>query len=96
MKRLIQQKDRTNRKSRTPRQKKLPATVMAEPRQDSVVAVVEEEPLPFMMAEMALWGAAMSALMVPIGIATLIASPFAVAGDLWRSRGGVPAAEAAA
>lgn len=53
-------------------------------------AIVEgaatEEPLPFVMAEMALWGTAMSALMIPIGLFTLVASPFAVARDIFRSK----------
>lgn len=102
MKRLIQRKERANRQSRTPRQKKVPVTitvetplispqVTAEPEQDTVAAAIQEEPLPFVMAEMALWGTAMSALMIPIGVAALIASPFAVARDMWRSRGAEPA-----
>jgi hypothetical protein len=107
MKRLIQPKERASRKTRAPRQKKVPATiaaetplispqVTAEPGQDSVAAAIQEEPLPFVMAEMALWGAAMSALMIPIGVATLIASPFAVARDMWRSRGAHVVAETVA
>jgi hypothetical protein len=104
MKRLIQRKERASRTSRTPRQKKIPATiaaetplitpeVTAEPEQDPVAAAIQEEPLPFVMAEMALWGTAMSALMIPIGVVAMIASPFAVARDMWRSRGGHVAAE---
>lgn len=45
-----------------------------------------EESLPFVMAEMALWGTAMSALMIPIGLFTLAASPFVIAKEMFRSR----------
>ncbi|HVW07036.1 MAG TPA: hypothetical protein VHC90_00550 [Bryobacteraceae bacterium] len=98
MRRLTQRKETANRKTRTRRQKNLPAAVAvetplipaemtAEPAADTIAAVVHEEPLPLMVAEMALWGAAMSALVIPIGMATMIASPFAIARDMWRSRG---------
>lgn len=96
MRRLIPRKETANRKSRTRRQKNLPIAaeaplilpeLMPAPAPGSPAAVVKEEPLPFMVAEMALWGAAMSALVIPIGVATMLASPFAIARDLWRSRG---------
>lgn len=96
MRRLIQRKETANRTSRTRRQKNLPIApeaplvlpeVSAAPAPGSPAAVVNEEPLPFMVAEMALWGAAMSALVIPIGVATVLASPFAIAREMWRSRG---------
>lgn len=104
MTRLIQRKEKASRKNRAPRQKKIPAIIAAEtplispqitaePTQNPVAAAIQEEPLPFVMAEMALWGTAMSALMIPIGVVAMIASPFAVARDMWRSRGGHGAAE---
>jgi hypothetical protein len=103
MKRLIQPNERPIRKARALRQKKVPVTIATETTlispevtaafgQDSVAAVIQEEPLPFVMAEMAVWGAAMSALMIPIGVVALMASPFAVARDMWRSRGSEPVA----
>jgi hypothetical protein len=47
-------------------------------------AVTHEEPLPIVIAEMALWGAGISALMIPIGIMGLMAAPFAVVGNIFR------------
>ena len=103
MRRLIQGKERASRKNRTPRQKKVPVAiaeetplitqqVTVEPEQTPIAAAVPEEPLPFVMAEMALWGTAMSALMIPIGVVALMASPFAVARDIWRSGTAEPTA----
>jgi hypothetical protein len=58
---------------------------------DSIVtAITEEEPLPMVMAEMALWGMGMSALMIPIGIMGLLAAPFAAVGNIFH-----PAVESA-
>jgi hypothetical protein len=47
-------------------------------------AIAEEEPLPMVIAEMALWGAGLSALMIPIGIMGLMAAPFAAIGNIFR------------
>ena len=52
---------------------------------DSIAtAITEEEPLPVVIAEMALWGAGISALMIPIGIMGLMAAPFAAVGNIFR------------
>jgi len=52
---------------------------------DSIAtATTEEESLPMVIAEMALWGAGMSALMIPIGIMGLLAAPFAAVGNIFR------------
>jgi len=101
MKRPIPGNDRASGKSRTLRRKKVPVVIatetpLAEPSQETVAAAIAEEPLPFVMAEMALWGAALSALMIPIGVVTLMASPFAVARDMWQSRGSQVGSEAVA
>jgi len=57
---------------------------------DSIAtALTEEEPLPIVMAEMALWGMGISALMIPIGIMGLCAAPFAAVGNIFH-----PAAQA--
>ncbi len=53
-------------------------------------AITSEEPLPVVIAEMALWGAGMSALLIPIGIMGLFAAPFAAVGNVFR-----PASQAA-
>ncbi len=54
------------------------------PLPDAVAKVKSEEPLPIVMGEMALWGAAMSALMIPISIIGILASPVIAAGNLFR------------
>ncbi len=52
---------------------------------DSIaMAIAEEEPLPMVIAEMALWGAGLSALLIPIGIMGLMAAPFAAVGNIFR------------
>jgi hypothetical protein len=63
---------------------------------ETAAAIEKEVPLPFVMAEMALWGTALSMLMAPIGLVAMAASPFAVARDIWRSRTGAAPEPAAA
>jgi hypothetical protein len=58
----------------------------AEP--DSIVtAVTAEEPLPFLEAEMVLWGVGITALMIPLGFIALLASPLIVARNILRHSG---------
>ena len=96
MRRLTQSKETLKQKTSSVRRKQPVAETMRRAATESAAVIEEagsvasevatEEPLPFVMAEMALWGTAMSALMIPIGIATLLASPFAIARDMFRSR----------
>lgn len=98
MRRLIQRKEPLKQRSRSARRKSdqgtaeipsnvtatLPETTGERPSETTVAAAASEESLSVVVAEMALWGAAMSALVVPIGMMTVLASPFAVARDYWR------------
>jgi hypothetical protein len=59
---------------------------LASPPPDSpVTAVTEEQPLPVMMAAMALWGVGFTAFMlIPMAVAAVAASPLIVAADWFR------------
>jgi hypothetical protein len=56
------------------------------PPESIVTAATVEEPLPFLMAGMALWGVAVTAVVIaPLGLIALMASPLIVAGNVFGS-----------
>ncbi len=50
---------------------------------ESIAAAVAEEPLPFVMGEMALWGVGMATLLIPVSLLGLVISPFIEAGNIF-------------
>jgi hypothetical protein len=59
--------------------------VTPDPVDPVITAATSEEPLPLLVAAMAFWRLGIVVAMAPLGLFSLIASPFLVAGSLIRS-----------
>jgi hypothetical protein len=59
--------------------------VSALPPESLVTATTVEEPLPILMAGMAVWGFGVTvAALIPIGMAAFLATPFLLVGSVFR------------
>jgi hypothetical protein len=82
---MRRRRNNTNKEPKAYETKTKSVDEVSERAPDSIAAAIRnEEPLPVVMVEMALWGAGMSALMIPIGIMGMLAAPFAAVGNVFR------------
>jgi hypothetical protein len=59
--------------------------VTPDPVDPVITAATSEEPLPLLVAAMAFWRLGIVVAMAPLGLLSMMASPFLVAGSLMRS-----------
>lgn len=82
---MRKRRNNTNKETKSLQISTKPVEEVSEPAPESIAAAIaHEEPLPIVIVEMALWGAGMSALMIPIGFLGILAAPFAAIGNVFR------------